>query len=119
MIFCANRLPSLSLAEFHDYWLHKHGPLVRSLAPALRISKYVQSHRIDGDMGAEARRARSSSTLYDGVAELWWATLDDVKAVGTTAAGREAAQLLLQDEAKFVELSTSSIWFSHEHQVFP
>ena len=46
LTFCLRRLPSLSLAEFQDYWLNKHGPLVSSLQPALGMVRYVQLHRL-------------------------------------------------------------------------
>ena len=47
LVFCLRRLPHLSLAEFQEYWLQKHGPLVRSHAETLRIRRYVQTHTLD------------------------------------------------------------------------
>ena len=72
LTFCLRRLPTLSLAEFQDYWLHKHGPLVRSLQPALGMVRYVQLHRLAGDLADGMRRVRGAPEPYDGVAELWW-----------------------------------------------
>src|ERR1700704_3259349 len=58
LTFCLRRLPKLSLAEFQDYWLNKHGPLVRSLQPALGMVRYVQLHRLPGDLADGMRRVR-------------------------------------------------------------
>ena len=78
LTFCLRRLASLSLAEFQDYWLHKHGPLVRSLQPALGMVRYVQLHRLPGDLADGMRRVRGAPEPYDGVAELWWESEDDL-----------------------------------------
>ena len=72
LTFCLRRLPALTLAEFQDYWLTRHGPLVRSLQPALGMVRYVQLHRLLGDLADGMRRVRGAPEPYDGVAELWW-----------------------------------------------
>ncbi len=41
MTFCVRRKEGMSEEEFHDYWLNKHGPLVKSVAKDLNISRYV------------------------------------------------------------------------------
>src|SRR5215468_2784961 len=69
LTFCLRRLRSLSLAEFQDYWLNKHGPLVRRLQPALGMVRYVQVHRLDGDLADGMRRVRDAPEPYDGVGE--------------------------------------------------
>jgi hypothetical protein len=50
LTFCLRRKPGLSLAEFQDYWLNRHGPLVRRLQPALGMARYVQVHRRDDEL---------------------------------------------------------------------
>ena len=52
LTFCLRRLPNLTLAAFQDYWLNNHGPLVRRLQPALGMVRYVQLHRLEGDLAA-------------------------------------------------------------------
>ncbi len=46
LTFCLIRLPHLTRAEFQDYWLNRHGPLVASVKDALRIRRYVQTHSL-------------------------------------------------------------------------
>ena len=119
LTFCLRRLPTLSLAEFQDYWLHKHGPLVRSLQPALGMERYVQLHRLEGDLGAALQKGRGAPEPYDGVAELWWADEASLRAAGRTPEGREAGRRLLEDEAKFIDLPRSPLWLNREEAIFP
>jgi uncharacterized protein (TIGR02118 family) len=117
LTFCLRRLPTLSLAEFQDYWLNKHGPLVRSLQPALGMVRYVQVHRLDGDLADGMRRVRGAPEPYDGVAELWWDSQESFRAARRNPEAREAGRLLLEDEAKFIDLPHSPLWLNREHIV--
>jgi hypothetical protein len=118
LTFCLRRLAPLSLAEFQEYWLHKHGPLVRSLQPALRMVRYVQLHRLAGDLADGMRRVRGAPEPYDGVAELWWEGEDTYRAARRDPQAREAGRLLLEDEAKFIDLPRSPLWLNQEHVIY-
>ena len=118
LTFCLRRLPSLTLAEFQDYWLNKHGPLVRRLQPALGMVRYVQLHRLEGDLGEGMRKVRGAPEAYDGVAELWWQSEESFRATGHTAEGREAGRLLLEDERRFIDLSSSPLWLNREQVIY-
>jgi len=118
LTFCLRRLPSLSLAEFQDYWLNKHGPLVRRLQPALGMVRYVQVHRLDGDLADGMRRVRDAPEPYDGVAELWWESEETFRAARKNPQAREAGRLLLEDEARFIDLLRSPLWLNQEHLVY-
>src|SRR3954451_21748294 len=100
LTFCLRWLPRLTLAEFQDYWLNRHGPLVRRLQPALGMVRYVQVHRGMDTLADGARAMRGSPEPYDGIAELWWESEQSFRAPGRTAEGRAAGRLLLEDEAK-------------------
>jgi uncharacterized protein (TIGR02118 family) len=118
LTFCLRRLPSLSLKEFQDYWLNKHAPLVRSVQPILGMVRYVQVHRLPGDMADGMRRARGAPEPYDGIAELWWESEASWRAARHNPKAREANRLLLDDEAKFIDLARSPLWLNHEHVVY-
>ena len=118
LTFCLRRLPGLTLAEFQDYWLNKHGPLVRRLQPALRMVRYEQVHRLDGDLVAGMQRVRAAPEPYDGIAELWWADAETFQAAGRDPAAREAGRLLLEDEAKFIDLPRSPLWLGREETIY-
>ena len=118
LVFCLRRLPHLSLAEFQEYWLQKHGPLVRSHAETLRIRRYVQTHTLD-NAGLQGGMAsyRGAPEAYDGVAELWWDSLDDLLQAPATPEGRAASLELLEDERRFIDHARSPLWVAAEHEI--
>jgi uncharacterized protein (TIGR02118 family) len=115
LVFCLRRLPHLSRPEFQRYWLESHGPLVRRLAPALGMKRYVQVHTVTSAFSEAMSRHRGAPEDFDGVAELWWDSVDDFARPGTTKEGRDAGRQLLEDEKRFIDLSRSPIWFGEEH----
>ena len=118
MVFTVRRKAGLSRAEFQRYWYDEHGPLVRSKAGDLRIRRYVQTHALDTPVNAVLARGRGSEPdAYDGVAELWWDSLEDFRAAGATPEGRAAAAALLADERTFIDLPNSPLWLGEEREV--
>lgn len=118
LIFCLCRKPEMSLAEFQDYWLNQHAPLVRSHAETLRIKRYVQTHTLDDPaMQTAIARLRGAPENYDGVAELWWESREDMAAGVATPEGRAASIALLEDERKFIDHANSPLWLAEEHQI--
>lgn len=116
LTFCLVRLPTYTRESFQDYWLNSHGPLVRSVAETLRIRRYVQLHSLDPALSADIRRSRGGPEQYDGVAQLWWDSFENMaraRAEDATAAGR----LLLEDERRFVDLARSPLWWGEERVV--
>jgi uncharacterized protein (TIGR02118 family) len=104
--------------EFQAYWRDQHAPLVSRLAETLRIRRYVQTHARASDLAAAQSAARGSAPdFYDGQAELWWDSLDDILAAVSTPAGQQAAMELLEDERRFIDLEHSPLWIGEEHEV--
>lgn len=118
IIFCLRRMPELSLAEFHRYWLDEHAPLVRQHADALRLRRYTQSHSFADPRLAPSIQARGGHAQpFDGVAELWWDSLEDIMEAGATREGRTAGRALLADEQKFIDLPNSPLFYAGEHVI--
>ena len=115
LTFCLRRLPHLSREEFQRYWLERHGPLVRSFATVLHIRRYVQMHTAVTPYNAALRESRGGPEEYDGVAELWWDSLDDLAAAVATDEGRSAGLALLEDERTFIDLARSPLFVGEEH----
>lgn len=116
LVFCLKRRPELTREEFQKYWYETHAPLVKSHAATLRIKRYVQVHTRDHPMNAAIRESRGTPAEYDGVAELWFESFEDMAAntsPETAAAGAE----LLEDERKFIDLANSPVWFAEERPV--
>jgi uncharacterized protein (TIGR02118 family) len=117
LVFCARRLPSLSRREFQRYWRETHGPLVRRHAAALRIRRYVQLHTRDTPLNAALQASRGGPEEFDGVAELWWDSIEDLQAGVGSPAGRAAGEELLEDERRFIDLARSPLWVGEEYVV--
>ncbi len=116
LTFCVCRRDDISEEEFHDYWLNKHGPLVKSVAGVLRIHKYVQSHAIDTPANDAIASVRGAPARLDGIAELWFKE-EDFNSTEDSVERQAAAKLLLEDEAKFIDFSRSPLWFNQEHVI--
>jgi len=117
LVFCLRRLPHLSREQFQRYWLDSHGPLVRELAPALGVKRYVQVHTLRSAFSEAMRAHRGAPDDFDGVAELWWESVEEFARAGSTSEGRAAGQRLLEDEKRFIDLAHSPIWFGEEHSL--
>jgi uncharacterized protein (TIGR02118 family) len=118
IIMCLRRLPALSPDEFYRYWLEHHGPLVRRHAEALRIRRYTQGHTFTDPRIAPAVDARGCQVpSYDGVAEVYWDSIDDLVAGGSSHEGRAAGRALLEDERRFIDLANSALFYVREHEI--
>ena len=117
LVFCLRKQPHLSLVEFQRYWLETHGPLVRKHAPALKIRRYVQVHTLDSPANEAMRRSRDAGEPFDGVAELWWDSSEDLASATATPEGQAAGRELLEDERKFIDLRRSALWIAQEHEI--
>jgi hypothetical protein len=117
LTFCLHRLPHLSRQAFQSYWYQNHAPLVAKHREVLRIRRYVQMHATTDALNEAIRASRQAPEMYDGVAELWWETLDDLR--GPQTPERDAAGLaLLEDERKFIDLPRSPLFIGEERTIF-
>ena len=117
LTFCLHRLPQLSREEFQRYWHERHAPLVAKNREALRIRRYVQMHTTTTPFNDAIRSGRNAPEGYDGVAELWWDSLDDIQTATGTPEGQAAGLELLEDERKFIDLSRSPLFFGEEKPI--
>ncbi len=121
LTFLLRRKPDMSRADFQKYWREVHGPLVAGHAHTLNILRYVQVHTLEEDRSGQTANPRGKmEDPYDGVAELWWSSRDEVVAANNSPKGQGAAQELVEDEARFIDLPNSPLWFAYEYpQVNP
>lgn len=118
LVFSLRRRPEMTREQFQAYWADEHASLVSRHAPALRIRRYVQTHARASELAAAQSSARGSEPdFYDGVAELWWDSVEDVLAGVSTPAGQQAAIELLEDERRFIDLERSPLWIGEEFEV--
>jgi len=118
IVFLLRRRPDLSVDEFHRYWLEEHGPLVRGHAAALVIVRYSQLHSLDPATSDLLRAGRDCEPApWDGVAVVWFESVDALAEISTTPDARAAQRALLEDERRFLDLPRCQIWFTEDHQV--
>lgn len=121
LVFVLRRNPAMSRGEFQRYWRDIHGPLVAKHSTTLNILRYVQLHTLDDPVNDQLAGSRGAmEPPYDGVAELWWTNREALASTVGNAAGQAAAKELLEDEARFIDLPRSPLWFAYEYpQVNP
>ena len=115
LVFLLRRLPHLSREEFQRHWRDTHGPLVARYAGVLRIRRYVQTHTLDTPYAEVLRATRGTGEPFDGIAELWWESLDELAAATATPEGQAAGHALLEDERRFIDHAGSSMFPCEEH----
>ena len=117
LTFCLRRRPDMTLEEFQRYWRTTHAALVAERAEVLGIRRYVQLHTTDLSGLHKSLQSRNGGAPqpYDGVAELWFDSLDDF--VGDNPERKQASAELLADERNFIDLPNSPMWLGEEHVV--
>jgi uncharacterized protein (TIGR02118 family) len=118
LVFTIRRREGMTRDEFQRYWRDEHARLVERHAEVLRIRRYVQTHARETDADAPLSGSRGSEPgEYDGVAELWWESIEDLLAASSSEEGQVAANALLEDERRFIDLPNSPIWLGEENIV--
>lgn len=118
LVYCIRRRSDVAPEEFSRYWLHVHGPKVKSVAEALRARRYVQSHTCEPELNQAFVASRGLAPPYDGITEVWWDGADDVTAALATPEGRKAAAMLIEDESRFIDFAESRVFMTTEHPIF-
>ena len=117
LTFCLRRRPNMTVEEFQRYWRTTHADLIAKRAEVLGIRRYVQLHSADlpGLHESLQRRNGGAPLPYDGVAELWFDSLEDF--IGGGPDRMQASAELLADERNFVDLPNSPMWLGEENVV--
>lgn len=103
------RREGMTHAEFHRYWTEKHTPMLAKPQPgAPKVRRYVQLHPIAEDV-PELRTA-----TYDGVAEIWFESLDDAAAMFTS---EHYKTVVAADEENFLDRSKTVFLYSREKTI--
>jgi uncharacterized protein (TIGR02118 family) len=118
LVYCLRRHADISPEEFYDYWLNTHGPQVKDAAEAMRARRYVQSHTCAPEVNQIFLAARGLAPAFDGITEVWWDSIDELKAAMASPEGAEAMAKLMKDETRFIEFSESCVFMTTEHSIF-
>ncbi len=95
--------------QFHAHWRGQHAALfVDSDALSRHVIAYHQSHRLEGDY------ARDGGGGYDGLAEQWYASLDEFQKMVAEPA---YAEQIAPDENLFIDRSALTLALSAQPDV--
>src|SRR5712691_10600556 len=117
LVFVIRRREDLPPEEFHRYWLEEHGPLASRLLEPLGARRYVQTHTLNTDLNVALAASRGTAEAYDGLAEIWWDSLDALIAIFGSEEGQRANETLIEDEATFIDFERSSFFITEEHTI--
>jgi uncharacterized protein (TIGR02118 family) len=100
------RKPGMTRDEFHTYWRDVHGPMLAD-DPDLRrhVTRYELNHRLPDDSDRERQDGEFQDAGWDGVAVLWFDSVDEMRALGAEPAMakvRESAPDFREDERLIV-----------------
>ena len=118
LVYCLRRRADVSSEEFYRYWLDTHGPKVKNAAEAMRALRYIQSHTCGSELNQAFAASRGLAPAYDGITEVWWNSIEDLKSAMASPAGAEAMAMLREDESQFIEFSQSCVFMTTEHLIF-
>jgi len=118
LVFVIRRRDDVPREEFHRYWLEEHGPLARSLLKPLGAARYVQSHTVAPELNAALAPTRGTAEAYDGLAEISWESIEAFVTASSSEEGRRANEILVEDEARFIDFERSSLFVTEEHTIF-
>lgn len=113
-IMCCTRHPDMTREQFQDYWLNSHAPLFMKNASIMRAKKYVQSHTIDTPLNDGLEESRGMLPAYDGVAEVWFESEQDLMEAMSSPEFQELGPVLMEDENKFIDHSRSTAFIVKE-----
>jgi len=117
LVFCVKRRDGMSVEDFQAYWFEQHGPLVREHAGVLGIRRYVQTHGRPTPVDDALRASRGAPEAYDGVAELWFDSIESLATAAASAEGQAAGAALLEDERRFIDHQGSPLFLAEEREV--
>ena len=115
-VMCLTRHASLTREEFKDYWMNKHGPFFMKNADAMGAKRYVQSYTVETPLNQGLRDSRGMQPEYDGVAEVWFDSLESLMEGMSSPEGEKLGGVLLEDEKNFIDHSRSSAFIVEEKE---
>ena len=116
LVMCLCRRSDMSRAEFQDYWQNQHGPFFQKNAATMRSKRYVQSHTIDSPLNDGMRESRGMLPEYDGVAEVWFDSEQDLMEAMGSEDMQQLSAALLEDESNFIDHSKSCAFIVREQE---
>ncbi|MHC4876199.1 MAG: EthD domain-containing protein [Planctomycetota bacterium] len=83
----------------------------------MRAKRYLQAHTLDSPLNDGLRKSRGMLPEYDGVAEVWFESEEDLMAAMSSPEGEELSAASLKDESNFIDHSKSSAFIVREEEL--
>ncbi|WP_289005951.1 EthD domain-containing protein [uncultured Kingella sp.] len=111
IIMLVKKKPELSTEAFIARW-QQHSEKVLGFKDVLNIRHYTKT------LPLQANTQRDTLPFkFDAMGELWYDSRADFQRARETEAGQAALAALREDEAAFVDLQHSVMWFGEEERV--
>ncbi len=117
MIVSFKRKPGLTFEEFNDHWRNNHAPLVQSVKDVLRIKRYVQNPNAQSPFLTKWVEERGFVLGYDGTAEAWFDSEEDMVAGNDSPEGQAATKMLFEDELRFLDPTSAVTLIVREREM--
>lgn len=114
LVMCLTRRSDLTREQFQDYWRDNHGPFFMKNSGVMRVKKYVQSHTHTSPLNDGFKASRGMRDEYDGVAEVWFESEEDLMEAMGSEAMQSLGEALLADEQNFIDHARSSAFIVSE-----
>lgn len=114
VVYCMRRKAGLSHEQFLAHWTQVHVPIVMANLDVLRLSRYVRTLAQTHPFSARVERPGVMQPPYDGIAELAWASEEDMHLAFESPQAVAVQRLLAKDETHFVDAAGSCRFVSQE-----
>ena len=114
VVYCMRRKAGLSREQFLAHWAEVHVPIVMANLDVLRLSGYIRKLPQSHPFSARVERAGVMQPPYDGIAELTWASEENMRLAFESEEALAVQRLLARDETLFVDAAGSCRWVSQE-----
>ena len=115
IIMLVKKKPELDTKAFIARW-QQHSEKVLGLKDVLNIRHYAKT--LPFQAGAQPATQRGTLPFaFDALGAQWFDTPNAIQPARATEAGQAALAALREDEAEFVDLQHSIMWFGEEERV--
>jgi len=108
------KAPGITQQEFVAHWA-AHSQKVLANQKALNIVRYAKTMPVFPE--GQSTRRETAAFSYDAMGELWYDSREIFETARQSSAGQAALVALRADEATFVDLAQSVLWFGEEERL--
>lgn len=111
LVVFAPRKKGITKEEFHQHWKAPHGLLFASQPEVKKyVKKYQQLHSTGEQLGGDF----PTVSEYDGIAIMWFDSMDDIKRV---FGSNNIRTIIAKDEEKFIDRENARWMYTVEHEI--